>query len=87
MSREAATISYTPEIMPRRAAKAKHTLHVGSKVRLTFGVSRVTAVVVEDRGNVGAGGRHLWRVRLEIADTSEPIELEMPAEGLTALGA
>ena len=73
------------EAMPRRTARAQGKLRVGSKVSLTFGVSQATGVVIEDRGNLGVGGRRLWRVRLDMGLTSEPIELEARAETLTVL--
>ena len=73
--------------MSRRASKPRDPFPIGSKVRLTFGVDEVTAVVIEDRGNLGVGGRRLLRVRLDIADTSEPIELEIRAEKLTPVAA
>lgn len=70
----------------RRTSKTL-ALRVGSKVRLVFGVHEVTATVIEDRGNLGVGGRRLLRIRLDIPDTSEPIELEMPADELKAVAA
>ena len=73
--------------MSRRASKPRDKFPIGSKVRLTFGVDQVTAVVIEDRGNLGGGGRRLLRVRLDMADTSEPIELEIRAEKLTPVAA
>jgi len=55
-------------------------LAVGSKVTLIFGLDEVRGTVIEDRGNIGVGGRRLLRVRLDIPDASEPIELEVPAD-------
>lgn len=52
---------------------------VGSKVVVTFGGRDATAVVIEDRGPIGVGGRQLLRVRLDIEEVSEPIEFELPA--------
>ena len=73
--------------MSRRASKPRDPFPIGCKVRLTFGVDQMTAVVIEDRGNLGVGGRRLLRVRLDMADTSEPIELEIRAESLTPVAA
>jgi hypothetical protein len=70
--------------MPSRRDKPKSSLAVGSRVKFVFGIDEVTATVVEDRGNVGIGGRRLLRVRLDIPDTSEPIELEIPADDVKA---
>jgi hypothetical protein len=65
--------------MTKRAAKKSPTkLSVGSRVKFVFGVDEVTATVIEDRGNVGYKGRRLLRVRLDIDDVAEPIELEIP---------
>jgi hypothetical protein len=64
--------------MLRRRHKSEAELTVGSRVKLMFGLDEVTATVVEDRGDVGVGGRRIVRVRLDIPDTSDPIELEVP---------
>ncbi|MEM1031794.1 MAG: hypothetical protein AAGN82_15690 [Myxococcota bacterium] len=60
-------------------ASNKGTPKVGAKVTLMFGGRRVDAIVVEDRGHLGVGGRQLLRVRLELEDGAEPIEFELPA--------
>jgi hypothetical protein len=60
---------------------------VGSRVKLIFGLNEVTATVIEDRGNVGKGGRRLLRVRLDMPDTVDPIELEVPVEDLRSVAA
>jgi hypothetical protein len=65
--------------MTVRSHAQKQHPSVGSRVKVVFGGSEVGATVVEDRGPVGIGGRVLLRVRLDIPDTSEPIELEIPA--------
>lgn len=70
--------------MAKRRKKPTSLSAVGSRVKLMWGPYEVTATVIEDRGNVGMRGRHLVRVRLDIPDTAEPIELEMPLEELTA---
>ncbi len=62
------------------------TLSVGSRVKYDFGVIEVTATVIEDRGNIGMGGRRLLRVRFDdFPDTSEPYEIEAPESELTAI--
>lgn len=53
---------------------------VGSKVKFIFGLSEVTGTVIEDRGELGVGGRRLLRVRFEIEGAGEPFETEIPAE-------
>ena len=59
-------------------ARHKTNVGVGTLVKFMFGGQEVQATVVEDRGHVGAGGRHILRVRLEVA-ASEPIEFEVRA--------
>ena len=54
------------------------------RVRLLWGVTPVVGIVIEDRGNLGIGGRRLYRVRIEVDDdVSDPIESNWPAEELT----
>mgnify|MGYP001612194702 CR=1 FL=1 len=52
---------------------------VGSRVMVTFGGKEVAAIVIEDRGPLGVGGRRLLRVRLDFADEGDAIEFELPA--------
>jgi len=54
-------------------------------VRLLWGVTPVEAIVVEDRGNLGAKGERFYRVWLRLDDVSPPIETERPAEDLTLI--
>jgi hypothetical protein len=60
------------------STKPTRKLSVGSRVTFVYGGNEVAAIVIEDRGNVGHGGRRLLRVRLDFADVAEPIELEIP---------
>ncbi len=62
----------------------KKTLRVGSRVKLDFGGSEVTGVVIEDRGPLGVGGRRLLRVRFDLSDVAEPLEGEFPESALRA---
>jgi hypothetical protein len=55
----------------------------GDRVRLLWGVTPVEGVIIEDRGNLGIGGRRLYRVRVQLDDITEPMETEEPAEDLT----
>lgn len=52
----------------------------GSIIRMRFGAIDVYATVVEDRGRLGIGGRHLLLVRFYRPGTTEPIETEVPAD-------
>lgn len=69
--------------MPKTTAKkspdsqSRHPLNVGDKVRFQFGVRRITGEVIEDRGNLGVGGRRLLRIRFPIT-RSEDHEIELP---------
>jgi primosomal protein N' len=54
---------------------------VGSQVSFLFGQDRVTGLVVEDRGAIGVGGRHLFRIEAPL-DSEPPLVLELPAEQL-----
>lgn len=56
----------------------------GDRVRFLWGFTPVEGLVIEDRGNLGIGGRRLYRVRFQVDDgITEPMETEMPAEDLT----
>ncbi len=70
----------------------KRVLRVGNRVRFPFGADEVEALVIEDRGNLGVGGRQIVRVRiLGREDFTEPTSpanfedgnFELPAEYLT----
>lgn len=61
----------------------KKTLRVGTRVSLRFGRRSVRGTIIEDRGPLGVGGRRLWRVRLQMSDVSEPIEVEVPESDLS----
>lgn len=74
------------EPMAKRRNRVR-TVRVGARVKLVFGVAQVTATVIEDRGNLAVGGRRLWRVRLDMPDTNEPFELEVPASDLEIIAA
>lgn len=55
---------------------------VGSKVRFVFGLGEVVGTVIEDRGDLGVGGRRLLRVRFELEGAAEPFETEIEAEAV-----
>lgn len=73
--------------------KAKR-LRVGNRVKVPYGTEELEAVVVEDRGNLGVGGRQIVRVRLLGRDepavdpppaNPEEGSLELPAENMTLI--
>ncbi len=57
----------------------------GDRVRLLWGVTPVEGIVIEDRGNLGVGGRRFYRIRIRHDDITEPSETERPAEDLTLI--
>jgi hypothetical protein len=56
---------------------------VGDRVRIPFGHDSVEAIVVEDHGNLGAGGRRVYGVRFRVDDVSDEIYTERDADQLT----
>jgi hypothetical protein len=56
----------------------------GDRVRLVWGRTPVEGVIVEDRGNIGRGGRRIYHVLVHLDDNiSEPMTLPAAAENLT----
>jgi hypothetical protein len=55
----------------------------GDRVRFPWGTTEVEATVVEDRGNLGVGGKRLYGVTFLVDDVSPPLYTEMEAEKLT----
>jgi hypothetical protein len=53
----------------------------GDLVSFLFGSGTVTGRVVEDRGNLGIGGRRLYGIRFEI-NPGQEVYTEMPEEEL-----
>jgi hypothetical protein len=47
------------------------------------GALQVEGVIIEDRGNLGAGRRRLYRVRAQLDQLTEPIATSLPADDLT----
>jgi hypothetical protein len=56
--------------------------HVGDRVRIPFGTEFIEATVVEDRGNLGVGGKRLYGVRFRVDDLSDEIYTERYADQL-----
>lgn len=59
---------------------------VGDRVRIDFGRRKLTGTIVEDRGAIGAGGRHLYRVDVPM-EPLDPMTVEVPEDDIEALGA
>jgi len=55
---------------------------VGAIVGVRRGDEIVTARVIEDRGNLGVGGRRILRLEIESEFGGEPARFEQPAEWL-----
>jgi len=75
---------FEPKSKPRartpRGSRVRR-IRVGDKVLVAFGPSKVKAIVIEDRGNLGAGGRQIVAVKMPPASQwEEPRIYEIPAE-------
>ena len=59
-------------------------IRVGQQVGVRLGGRVLRAVVIEDRGDLGPGGSHLYRVELKPAKTedAEPARFEVPGDVL-----
>jgi hypothetical protein len=60
-----------------------HSFRVGDRVRVRFGPQSPVGTIVEDRGFLGSGGRHLFGVKVEF-DRTNTIYMEVPEDELTA---
>jgi hypothetical protein len=69
------------------AHRKSQRIRVGEHVRVLFGPNPLVGEVVEDRGNLGVGGRQIVRVRIAMRDDEPPLELEIPAEEVTVVPA
>jgi hypothetical protein len=63
------------------AIKAAPRFRVGDWVVFPFGIRRVLAEIIEDRGPIGRHGRRLYRVRIDRSEP-EPTTTEVPEEDL-----
>jgi hypothetical protein len=52
----------------------------GDRVRFQWGTSLVEGVIVEDRGNLGGGGRRLYGIKFRIDNVSDEMYIELPVE-------
>jgi hypothetical protein len=71
--------SRTPNQSPRQVSAYK----VGDRVRFQLGPRDLIGVIVEDRGFLGSGGRHLFRVKVDF-DPPNVSFIELPEEELSA---
>jgi primosomal protein N' len=63
--------------------KTPGPFRVGDRVRVPFGQTSVEAIIVEDHGNLGAGGKRVYGVRFRVDDVSDEIYTERDADQLT----
>jgi hypothetical protein len=61
----------------------RNPIRVGDTVILDWGKQQVRAVVVEDRGHIGVGGRQILRIRRLLRDDDPDLTYEVPAEEVT----
>jgi len=68
---------------PATRVQSRSKLRVGDRVRFGKAPSRWSAVVIEDRGKLGVGGRRIWRVRTLSKSPGAAFETEIPEDELT----
>ena len=64
-------------------SKPRPMFHVGDRVSFDLVKRKVNAVVTEDRGAIGVGGRRLYQVQVQYS-VGEPMIFEMPEVDLRA---
>lgn len=57
---------------------------VGESVQFRWGLYPLRGTITEDRGDIGVGGRRLWRVEAKV-DRHNHISVELPTEDLKPL--
>lgn len=67
------------------ARKRQRRPHVGDTVTFPYGAFVATGRVIEDRGNVGAGGRHILRVSVDVGAEADPMQFEIPADTIESI--
>jgi hypothetical protein len=63
---------------------SSRTVHVGDKVRFFFGTKPVIGEVLEDRGPIGVGARHLYLITYERGKGNSYL-IELPLEKIEVL--
>jgi hypothetical protein len=71
----------------RKQATSKDRIEVGDRIEVLFGVNWVPAIVVEDRGNLGVGGRRILGVQQSVPADEEMGPYEVPEEFVRKLAA
>lgn len=65
----------------RKKPQKDSRFQVGRQFSFLFGRSRLKGVIVGDRGAIGVGERHLFRIEAPL-DSEPPWIMEMPADDL-----
>lgn len=60
------------------------SFRVGDRVKVDFGPRKLTGVIVEDRGAIGARGRHLFKIDVPM-DPFEPMTVEVSEDEIEAV--
>ena len=71
-----------PWVRNPQAALRPGPYREGDRVSFLYGSERVEGVITEDRGNLGVGGRRLYRVQVPSDPSSEGWDIELPVEDL-----
>lgn len=58
---------------------------VGDAVTARYGMYTVRGTVIEDRGNVGMGGRRMFRIHVDVGGDAEPLDFEIPADDISSV--
>ena len=61
----------------QQARKSKGRYRVGDRVTFEFGGGKVIGTIIEDRGDIGVGGRHLYQIEVPMT-AEEPMVFELP---------
>jgi hypothetical protein len=67
---------------PRSPEPFDGPIEPGTAVGVNFGFRVARATIVEDRGEIGVGGRRLVRVKMPVSGTDEFEVFEVPVEEL-----
>jgi hypothetical protein len=61
-------------------SKKRNRLRVGNQVLVPWGRGSIEATVVEDRGDIGMGGRQLVTIRIPPTTSDDEIVFEVAAD-------
>ena len=78
-------IGCKPPMTTTKKKRSRAAPRVGSTVRFRFGITDVTAKVVEDRGPLGKDGEQIFRVAFWFDSPGGPKETEIAAGELTVV--